>query len=68
MQVSPDLGSCRHCGRGPVHVSAQWCPHCGGVAPHVRMPPARNWRPLLAILGLAAVLIAGVAALYFVGR
>lgn len=68
MADNPDLGSCRHCGRGPVHVSARWCPQCGGIAPYVRTPPKRNWNALVLILAMAILLIAGVIALYFVGR
>jgi|APTNR8051073442_1049403.scaffolds.fasta_scaffold19789_3 ribosomal protein L37E len=68
MAENADLGSCRHCGQGPVHVSARWCPHCGGIAPFVRTPAPRNKNALVAILGVAFILLLTLVALFFGGR
>ena len=68
MADNNDLGGCRHCGHSPVHVSARWCPSCGGLAPYTRTPPPRSKNAMVAILSLVVILIVAGALMYLAGR
>lgn len=68
MAEDNDIGGCRHCGHTPVHASARWCPHCGGIAPYTRTPPPRSKNATVAIISLVVILAAVMVGMWFGGR